>query len=208
MSDHNDTMTTTRLGYLRMAPPSTSVPVKSPSAPITSNWRKLVRMGLIETSNDNTFRRTVRGDKALDQFDNDLPDAIRKVLNAVKANISGAAAMKGMLNSIKAGLVRHVDSAPHYVLTDAGKKLADPIGEEGYFIKSGNLVRVISVCWDPGYEGQLEVERLEGESKGKRMLIPRDGFYDRQTWNQAMNGGGLEHCGDGGYRLTSMLQHG
>ncbi|NTF23547.1 hypothetical protein G6L37_34820 [Agrobacterium rubi] len=184
---NNDTMTTKRLGYLRLARPSTSEPSKSPSAPITAMWRKLSKMGLIEDSRDGAFRRTSAGDKTLRDFDGDLPDAIRRVLNAVKAGASGAAAMKGLHAAINAGLVIHVDANPRYVLTDDGKALADPIGEDGYFRKSGNLVRVLSVCWENGYEGLLEVERLEGESSGKRILIHRETFVSKSEW-EAMQG--------------------
>lgn len=182
MSGHKDPITTKRIGYLRMARPSTADPRPSPSAPITSMWRKLAAIGLIESTEEGTFRRTPEGDKVLGQFDNDLPAAIRRVLNAVKMQVSGAAAMKGMVAAINAGLVLVLDAKPHYVLTDAGKGLADPIGEEGYFQKSGNLVRVISACWDFGMENLLEVERVDGESRGKRMMIPRGSFVGKATW--------------------------
>lgn len=182
MSGHKDTITTKRIGYLRMACPSTSEPRRSPSAPVTAMWRKLAEIGLMERTKEGAFRRTPDGDKILTQFDNDLPSAIRRVLNAVKMQVSGAAAMKGMVGAINAGLVLALDAKPNYVLTEAGKGLADPIGDEGYFQKSGNLVRVISACWDFGMENLLEVERVDGESRGKRMMIPRGSFVDKATW--------------------------
>ncbi len=186
MPTHTAPINAKRIGYLRMARPSTSEPGKSPSAPVTSMWRKLAAIGLIESTKDGTFRRTNEGDKVLDQFDADLPEPIRVVLNAVKAKVSGAAAMKGMLPAINAGRVVHVDSNPHYLLTEAGKALADPIGEEGYFEKSGSLVLVHGLCTEKGYEGNLDVERLDGQSKGKRMLIPRMAFVRKADWEKEL----------------------
>jgi hypothetical protein len=179
-------ISTKRIGYLRSAPASVSDPASPPKASVASMWRKLADEGVVEETSKGLFRRTPAGDAALEEYDAGLSEAVRIVLNAVKAKVSGAPAMKGMKTAISAGLVRYLEDAPYYVfkyaLTPDGERLADPIGEEGYFRKSGNLVLVLGLCTDKGCEGMLEVERLYGDSKGKRMLIPRDGFVTKAAW--------------------------
>lgn len=172
-----------RIGYLRSAPPSTAGGAKG-TGPMLAMWRKLEAEGLIEKAAEGSFRRSAKGDTALAEFDRNLSEDTYQVLNAVRAGVSGASVMKGMMHAVHAGLVRYVDRKPHYVLTEAGKKLADPIDEEGYFTKSANLVRVLSSCTEKEYQGNLLVERLDGESKGKQMLIPRHAFVDRKTWDE------------------------
>jgi hypothetical protein len=165
-----------------MAPAAGAVPVAPATPAIKSMWVKLFRDGLLECHNATAYSRTEDGDKALADFDGALAEPCRIVLNAVRAGQSGAVVMKGILTVINAGLVEVLEEAPYYRLTEAGKAAADPIGEEGYFEKSGNLVFVHGLCTDKGYEGNLQVERLDGESKGKRMLIPRNSFVRREDW--------------------------
>jgi hypothetical protein len=136
-----------------MAPASGETPVEPDTPAIKAMWVKLSREGLLVCHNATEYSRTEAGDKALADFDRTLSEPGRLVLNAVKAAQSGAAVMKGMLTVINAGLVEVLEIAPYYVLTDAGRALADPIGEEGYFRKSGNLVRVHSLCTDSGVKG-------------------------------------------------------
>jgi hypothetical protein len=171
-----------RIGYLRSAPASGETPVAPATPAIKSMWIKLFGDGLLVCHNARAFSRTEAGEEALAAFDLGLSEPCRLVLNAVRAGQSGAAVMKGILTVINAGLVEVIEEAPYYTLTAAGKALADPIGEEGYFEKSGNLVFVHGLCTDKGYEGNLQVERLEGESKGKRMLIPREAFVRTADW--------------------------
>jgi hypothetical protein len=182
MPTRNASIDPTRIGYLRAAPGFRKSPVAPAFPAAKSMWSKLARDGLLISESGSKFARSETGEKALADFDQNLSEALRLVLNAVKDGASRAATMKGMATAVKAGLVRVRDSAPHYALTEAGLALADPIGEEGYFEKSGNLVFVHGLCTDKGYEGNLQVERLEGESKGKRMLIPRDAFVRVADW--------------------------
>lgn len=177
------TLNAKRIGYLRMAPPVGSPGAVPPSPAAKSMWVKLCRDGLL-VSSANTFARSEAGDHALAEHDKNLSEHCRIVLNAVKTGVSRVAVMKGLVTVINAGLVEFLDTAPYYVLTEAGKAAADPIGEEGYFRKSGNLVLVHDLCTDKGCEGNLEVERLEGDSKGKRMLIPRDAFVRKADWEK------------------------
>ncbi len=171
-----------RIGYLRMAPAAGSDPAAPFTPAIKSMWVKLFRDGLLVCHNATEYSRTEEGDRVLADFDSALSEPCRLVLNAVKAGQSGAAVMKGILTTINAGLVEVLEKAPHYALTEAGKALADPIGEEGYFMKSGNRIFVHGLCTDKGYEGNLQVERLDGESKGKRLLIPREAFVRKADW--------------------------
>lgn len=171
-----------RIGYLRMAPAAGETPVAPSAAAFKSMWIKMSREGLLVCHNATEYSRSEAGEEALAAFDRSLSEPCRLVLNAVKAGESRAAAMKGMIMVFNAGLVAFMEGAPHYRLTEAGQAAADPIGEEGYFRKSGNRVFVHGLCTDKGYEGNLEVERLDGESKGKRMLIPRDAFVRKAVW--------------------------
>jgi hypothetical protein len=171
-----------RIGYLRMAPAAGAAPVAPSTPAIKSMWIKLFGAGLLVCHNASHYSRSEDGEQALAAFDLGLSESCRLVLNAIKAGQSGAAVMKGILTVINAGLVEVAEEAPHYTLTEAGKALADPIGEEGYFEKSGNLVFVHGLCTDKGYEGNLQVERLEGDSRGKRMLIPREAFVRTADW--------------------------
>lgn len=129
------------------------------------------------------FRRSRLGDEALENFDGKLSESVRAVLNASKVQAPGIATMKGVMVAVEAGLLRYSDSSQCFVLTEAGKKLADPIGEEGFFTKSGNAVKVLEVSVTEGSEGMLRVERLQGDSAGKQMLIPRDSFVLKDVWN-------------------------
>jgi hypothetical protein len=171
-----------RIGYLRAAPPGGETPAAPATPAIKSMWAKLFQDGLLVCHNATHYSRSEDGEQALAAFDLGLSESCRLVLNAVKAGQSGAAVMKGILTVINAGLVEVIEEAPYYTLTEAGKALADPIGDEGYFEKSGNLVFVHGLCTDKGYEGNLQVERLEGESRGKRMLIPREAFVRTADW--------------------------
>lgn len=56
-------------------------------------------------------------------------------------------------------------------------------GDEGVFSKSGNAVRFLRVSRSRGYHGLLEVERVDGHSAGKRMLIPKQSFISKASWN-------------------------
>ncbi|MNU26877.1 hypothetical protein D3C71_152580 [compost metagenome] len=176
-----------RIGYLRKAPAAGEPHAAPSTAAVKSMWIKLFREGLLVCHNGTEYSRTEDGDEALSAFDRGLGEPCRLVLNAVKAGESRAAVMKGMLTVFNAGLVEFMEGAPYYRLTEAGLAAADPIGEEGYFQKSGNRVFVHGLCTDKGYEGNLQVERLDGESKGKRMLIPRDAFVSKAVW-EAMTG--------------------
>jgi len=49
-------------------------------------------------------------------------------------------------------------------------------GSVGMFSKSGNMVRIVQVCTDQCYAGLLEVERVDGLSAGKCMLISPAAF--------------------------------
>jgi hypothetical protein len=173
-----------RIGYLRMAPTTEQAAV-SPSGPVKSMWRKLQADGLLNVSGDKNqkFWLSEAGVAAIKKHDDTLSEPVRAVLNAVKAGQSGAAAMKGMMTAINAGLVRVGQGTRFtYTLTEAGKLLADPIGETGYFTKSGNKVYVRGL--DSGATGEvlLDVERVDGESKGKGMLISRRSFVREAGW--------------------------
>lgn len=170
-----------RIGYLRALPASDQKPVTSAGAN-KAMWKKLVVDGLALCVDGNSFVRTEQGDKVLADFDANISEQCRRVLNTVKAGESRAAAMKGMNAMIYAGLVVVLEGAPYYALSVDGLAAADPINEEGYFSKSGNRVRVLGVCADKGYEGNLEVERLDGDNEGKRMLIPRNAFVREDVW--------------------------
>lgn len=173
-----------RIGYLRQAVGNGSTPTAPANPAVKSMWRKLATEGFLTSTGtkDDHFARTAKGDEALVDFDKTLSEDCRAVLNGIRAGQSRVAVMKGIHTVLKAGLVVFTDEGKGYHLTEDGERLADPIGEEGYFTKSGNLVRVLSVCTDKGYEGLLNVERLAGESRGKQMLVPRDAFVPRARW--------------------------
>jgi hypothetical protein len=181
-------MNAKRIGYLRLAPASGS-PAASPASSIKSMWRKLVSDGLMTSVEAGTmFVRTAEGDRELEAYDTALSPTIRAVLNAVKGGQSGSAVMKGMTTAVHAGLVGFVENTTRYILTLDGKRLADPIGEEGYFTKSGNLVRVVGTVEGPNGSGMLEVVRVDGESKGKGMHIPRGAFVRKEDWAAYVEG--------------------
>lgn len=164
-----------RIGYLRkLFRDGKGV---SASAADKAMWRKLAKDGFV-VEEETGFSRTAAGDAALAAFDAELSDDIRAILNAVRAKTSGVAVMKGIFKALDAGLVSFVEEGSTYSLTSDGERLADPIGQDGYFTKSGNLVKVFAV----GPEGSLRVERLDGESKGKQMLIPREAFVLKAEW--------------------------
>jgi hypothetical protein len=173
-----------RIGYLRLSPAAGEPFAAPPTAAAKAMWRKLVADGKMETGSASAgYRRTPGGDRTVAEFDAGLPETCRVILNTLKAGEPGVAAMKGMATAVAAGLVTFVEGTSRYRLTEAGERAADPIGEEGYFTKSGNLVRVLGVSVDQESGiGYLHVERLAGESKRKRMLIPRDAFARRAGW--------------------------
>lgn len=170
----------TRIGYLRQAPPHGATGIEAPTAACKAMWRKLAKVGFMVATADS---RTSAGDKAIKDFDRALSEDCRAVLNAAKAGWSRVAVMKGINTTLAAGLVSFDEGTKSYELTPDGAKIADPVGEEGYFIKSGNLVRVLGVSIEQGYKGMLDVERLEGESAGKRLSIPRDAFVRKADWD-------------------------
>jgi len=49
--------------------------------------------------------------------------------------------MKGAQTAVAAGLLTITDDQGPFFLTRDGQRLVDPVGEEGYFSKSGNLVK-------------------------------------------------------------------
>lgn len=172
-----------RVGYLRLVP-KTQGSARAASGPIKSMWRKFHADGLVYASATTVpvFWITSRGVQAIKEFDENLSEPCRAVLNAVKAGQSGIASMKGLATCVDAGLVRFVDSASRYELTEDGLRLADPIGEEGYFTKSGAKVRIIDVRVDEDGVGNLVGRRTDGESKGKDMCVPRDTFVREADW--------------------------
>lgn len=90
--------------------------------------------------------------------------------------------MRGVSVAIEAGLISVDATGELYELSPAGIRLADPIGEEGYFVKSGNLVFVDAVCTEKGREGYLSVHRVDGDSAGKELIIRRDAFVRKSDW--------------------------
>lgn len=183
-------MNAKRVGYLRMAPSYGSDPMIAPTAAVKSMWRKLTDNGAMVAADakKTLFTRSMAGERELDQHDRTLSEPCRAVLNVVQAGESKVAVMKGMITVLNAGLVEFCEDSCCYILTDAGKCVADPIGEDGYFTKSGNLVHVHGVSVDPSGEAMLQVVRLEGESKGKGMLIPRDAFVSKDEWGTHVEG--------------------
>jgi hypothetical protein len=173
------TLTSTRAGYLRQAPSFGDAVSEAPSTAIKSMWRKLVKSGeMIGDAAGDHFKRSQAGDKALKEFDDNISEACRAVLTAIKAKQSGIATMKGVDTAVSAGLVVIEDDRGPFTLTADGDHLADPLGEEGYFVKSGNRVKLISV----DNKGEYHVERVDGESTGKGMVIPRDSFFTKERW--------------------------
>lgn len=168
-----------RIGYLRLAPRAGSPGAVAPSPACKAMWRKLANAGFITASGEGRNRA---GDKAIEDFDRSLSEQCRSVINAVKAGESRVAVMNGIHTTLDAGLVRFVEERNRYELTTDGEKIADPVGEEGYFSKSGNLVKVVQVSVKPGYIGMLDVVRLDGDSAGKHMLIPREAFVSKADW--------------------------
>lgn len=169
----------TRIGYLRMAPRNGEPGAAAPTPACKAMWRKLSNAGYMTREAD---ARNSLGDKAIEDFDRGLSEDCRAVINAVKAQESRVAVMNGILTVLSAGLASFNDETHSYELTADGLKIADPVGEEGYFTKSGNLVKVLRVSSEPGYRGQLDVVRLDGESAGKQMLIPRGAFVLKADW--------------------------
>nr|WP_250808395.1 hypothetical protein [Neorhizobium tomejilense] len=179
------TISSKRIGYLRLAPSAERSARVAPSPPVKAMWRKLHLDGFLNASATKvqTFWLTPLGKEALEKFDKSLSEPCRAVLNAVKARKHGVSSMKGLMTVVEAGLVHVRESHPlSYVLTEAGERLADPIGEIGYFAKSANKVEVTGVHVGSDGTGMLEVVRTEGESKGKGMHIPRDAFVREADW--------------------------
>ncbi len=174
------TLTAIKAGYLRQAPSFEDAPVAAPSASVKSMWRKFHLAGdLFADEARNLFKRTSIGDQALERFDSSLSEPARQVLNAVRAQKPRIIQMKGINTVVAAGLVV-IDEDGVCSLTPDGERLADPVGEEGYFEKSGNKVKLISV----DERGDFHVERVDGDSAGKGMSIPRESFVRTADWNR------------------------
>jgi hypothetical protein len=168
-----------RAGYLRQAPSFNDAVGVAPSTAIKSMWRKLAKSGeVIADAAGDHFKRSQAGDDALQEFDDKLSEACRAVLTAIKVKQSGIVSMKGIDTVVAAGLVEIDDDRGPFRLTADGERLADPVGEEGYFVKSGNRVKLISV----DSKGEYHVERVDGDSTGKGMSIPRDSFFTKECW--------------------------
>jgi hypothetical protein len=166
----------TQIGYLRHAPPSDKHGAIV-SGPNKAMLRKLAKSGYVEEFNDR-FRRSADGDAAVANFDATISEPCRAVLTAIRAGKPRIADMKGVNVALASGLAVIGIGSGSFFLTEQGKNLADPIGEEGYFSKSGNLVKLVSV----DDKGNFHVERVDGDSAGKGMSIPRDSFISKEQW--------------------------
>jgi hypothetical protein len=166
----------TQIGYLRQAPASTANGC-SANGPRKAMWRKLAKAGFIDETKD-LFKRNAIGDAAVTEFDAALSEPCRAVLNAIRAGATKVSDMKGVQTALAAGLAVIGISSGRFMLTHDSERLADPVGEEGYFEKSGKLVKLVSV----DEKGVFHVERVDGDSAGKGMAIPRESFFSKERW--------------------------
>ena len=173
------TISPKRAGYLRLAGIDREHAGPSPSGAVSAMWRKLEAEGLVERTADGCGFLTARGHLALAEFDAALPDRFRKILNVLRRGGRGSASMTGMKTLVDARLVI-VDQYLAYDLSLAGRAAADPIGEIRYFMKSGRRVEVLGQAADA--PGMLTVRRIDGESVGKEMCVPRDSLATEAQW--------------------------
>jgi hypothetical protein len=166
----------TQIGYLRQAPASTANGC-SGNGPRKAMWRKLAKVGLVDETK-GIFKRSAIGDAAVTEFDEAISEPCRAVLNAIRAGSTKVSDMKGVQTALAAGLAVIGIGSGRFTLTHDGERLADPIGDEGYFEKSGNLVKLVSV----DDKGVFHVERVDGDSAGKGMAIPRESFFSKERW--------------------------
>jgi hypothetical protein len=166
----------TQIGYLRQAPASTANGCAA-NGPRKAMWRKLAKVGFVDETKD-AFKRSAVGDAAVTEFDAAISEPCRAVLNAIRAGSKNVSDMKGVQTVLAAGLAVIGIGSGRFMLTRDGERLADPVGEEGYFEKSGKLVKLISV----DEKGFFHVERVDGDSAGKGMAIPRESFFSKERW--------------------------